>query len=273
MIIFELLNDKGCKPEKKTAKEYSSPCPWCGGDERFVINPDKYDVNGRYVWRKWYWTADSIKLVRELTGASYKKACEILGRNQDWKPGQSNSFSKPAWVPTEHQSPDGLWQKKAEEFVDKCSTELLNHSGALKWLASRGINTVTAKKYKLCWNVGRDGKDSFRMRKAWGLKEITKANGKPKMLWLSVGLVIPCSVEGKVCRMRIQRTTEAIKSGASNYYCIPGLKNNAFVLEPEREGICCCRDRVECHDCGPTCQWNSGGGGLPPNLITMSPNN
>jgi phage/plasmid primase-like uncharacterized protein len=125
MTVLELLHDQGCKPKRKTAKEYGAPCPWCGDDDRFVVSPDKYEGRGQYMCRKCGRRGDNIKLLRELTGVSFEKACDELGINSDWKPGQSKSYSKPAWISTEHQSPDELWRKKEGEFVDQCSAELL----------------------------------------------------------------------------------------------------------------------------------------------------
>jgi len=109
---------------------------------------------------------------------------------------------------------------------------LQKNAEALSWLADRGISLETAVNYRLGWNQGEKGKDIYRPRKSWGLPEEMKENGKPKMLWIPVGLVIPYIIDGVICRLRIRRP-----EGEPRYYVIPGSSMGTMLLGRERRAF------------------------------------
>jgi len=103
-----------------------------------------------------------------------------------------------------------LWQEKAEKFVSRCHEALLDRPLSLDYLAGRGISEDQVRAFRLGVHLGRD-KDSdewlpdFRPWKAWGLKDEKKQNGRPRMLALPAGIVIPClDVVGRVRRIRVR---------------------------------------------------------------------
>jgi len=244
--IQGLLAERGiesCKASNAYGGEYHSPCPWCGGDDRFIVNPDKENGKGQYWCRQCDKGGDNIKLVRELTGASYQEACQRLGV-------QGRHYHRPAplprlpqkqqenWTPQRYAAPATLWQEKATAFVEWAHEQLLKCKETLNWLESRGLNVATVRKYKLGWNPGEtkkngDVKDLYRPRKAWGLPEELKDDGKPRRLWLPRGLVIPYIADGQIHRLRIRRKAD----GGMKYYIIPGSTGKTMVLEPERKAF------------------------------------
>ena len=61
----------------------------------------------------------------------------------------------------------------------------------MEYLAGRGITEEIIVRYGLGWNGGQNGKDVFRSRESWGLSKLANDKGRPKPLWLPMGLVIP----------------------------------------------------------------------------------
>ena len=86
--------------------------------------------------------------------------------------------------------------------------------------------------FRLGWNPGEDGKDIYRNRKAWGLPEILKEDGKPRALWIPRGLVIPCVVDGIIHRIRIRREEDEPR-----YYVIPGSSMSTMVIGHDRRAF------------------------------------
>lgn len=75
-------------------------------------------------------------------------------------------------------------------------------------------------------------KDIYRARKAWGLPEILKDDGRPKVLWIPRGLVIPYIIDGIILRIRIRRP-----EGEPRYYVLPGSSMSTMLLERERRAF------------------------------------
>lgn len=158
------------------------------------------------------------------------------------EPGQSSALSapklRPLTLPGSHldwwegwspdptgYAPEGIWQEKAQALVDYAATELLRAPEHTAWLMARGIDEVTAKAFKLGWIDGKNGKDLFRARAAWGLPPEKREDGTDKPLWIPRGLVIPwCAIDG-VHRVRIRRPT-----GDPRYYVIPGSAMSCFMM-------------------------------------------
>ena len=82
-MLIELLEELGITP-KKTASthggEYHSPCPICGGDDRFCIWPNKElgKVEGAYWCRQCGISGDTIKFCMNFCGLGFKEACSRL---------------------------------------------------------------------------------------------------------------------------------------------------------------------------------------------------
>jgi hypothetical protein len=70
-MITQILERRGFNLKKKTAREYSSACPFCGGQDRFCIWPEE---NRAHCIRGCNWKGDDIQLLRDLEGMSFKEA-------------------------------------------------------------------------------------------------------------------------------------------------------------------------------------------------------
>lgn len=190
-------------------------------------------------------SGDNIQFLIDFEGMSFKDACAYLNIDRvDYRPESHSpsTIKNPPFQPTEHQSPAELWLEKAEKFITWAQEQLKNNQQQLDWLASRGINRTAAEAARLGWNPGENGKDIFRARKAWGLPELLKENGKPRMLWLPRGLVIPYCPPlaevaqgaggGPVQRLRIRRP-----DGDPRYYVVPGSSMSTMVIGADRKAF------------------------------------
>ncbi|MEZ6854218.1 primase-helicase zinc-binding domain-containing protein [Halodesulfovibrio aestuarii] len=195
---------------KQSSTEYSSPCPTCGGRDRFRIYPDQGD-GGTWMCRvcppengQRYSGGDLLQYLRSFRGMEWKEACALIGRepNIGYKPlTPPSSKKRTAYQHKELGDPEERWQSKAEAFVKFAHQHLLANSTQLAYLAKRGIPLEAVKAFKLGWNP----KVLWRERPAWGLKEKLKPDGKTTKLWIPAGIVIPYYREDKLMRIRIRQ--------------------------------------------------------------------
>jgi DNA primase len=196
--------------------EYAGPCPFCGGNDRFRVWPDQ-GTTGRFWCRGCGKTGDGIQFIRDKDGLSYRDACATLGVNPSltWKPGQRSGQA--TWTPREATTPGDAWADRAGAFLETCQKNLAGSSGAdcRSFLTGRGLHPGTIKAAGLGWNT----RDVYADREAWGLSPETKEDGKPRRVWLPVGLVIPHLVAGHVHRLRVRRPDPG---EGPRYVIIPG---------------------------------------------------
>lgn len=64
------------KVKYSSQKEAHAPCPFCGGEDRFIVFSD----TNRAWCRQCNWKGDLIQLLRDREGISYREACRRLGR-------------------------------------------------------------------------------------------------------------------------------------------------------------------------------------------------
>ena len=76
-MITEILEKKGFQLKRKTEGEYSSPCPFCGGEDRYITWPKK---NRAQCIRGCGWRGDDIQLLRDLDNMTFRQAAEATGK-------------------------------------------------------------------------------------------------------------------------------------------------------------------------------------------------
>ena len=82
MNIKDLLKEDNfsCKYIAKTyGGTYSSPCPWCGGEDRFRCWPNQ-DGGGNWLCQKCGRKGGVIKYLTEYRKMNYDDACLFLGK-------------------------------------------------------------------------------------------------------------------------------------------------------------------------------------------------
>lgn len=78
MTILDLMQQR--VPIKKTSArdggEYHSSCLKCGGEDRFMFWP----AAGNFYCRQCEWAGDSITILREIDGLSFRDAAVLVGK-------------------------------------------------------------------------------------------------------------------------------------------------------------------------------------------------
>lgn len=245
MNVLDLAQKRGIELRKASGThggEWHGPCPACGGTDRFHVWPEQNGGRGGYWCRGCELTGDDIQFLRDFEGLSFRDACARLGvtvpqRPDSRRPGQARE-ARPAFQPERRVPPADLWQEKAHKFIDWAETNLAQDQAALAWLAGRGICVETARRYRLGMNVGDAGRDLYRPRKAWGLPDLQRDDGRPRALCIPRGLVIPYVVDSIVYRIRIRRP-EAHRTEAwpAPYYVLPGSSMATMIVGRERRAF------------------------------------
>lgn len=196
--------------------EYHGPCPVCGGRDRFHVWPEQ--GQGSFWCRSCDKGGDLVEFYRWRDGLSYRDACARAGVDARTytpmsAPSIRRSQSTPGFVPAVPAPPDLTWATHAAKFCEWCHVQLLGNDQQLAWLADRGIDGGMVAKYGLGWNPA----DAYRPRQSWGLPVLLREDGRPRKLWLPMGLVIPVYRSGQVVDLRIRQPV-----GEPRYYVVPG---------------------------------------------------
>ena len=77
--IIDLFREQGFEPKKKTAGEWSSTCPACGGTKRCSIWPARGEGRGYYWCRECGAKGGGSQLLRDYAKMSYADACARIG--------------------------------------------------------------------------------------------------------------------------------------------------------------------------------------------------
>ena len=248
--IMTLLQQRGLAPRKVSTHnggEYHSPCPGCGGTDRFHTWPDQKE-GGTYWCRQCNKAGDLIQFLMDFENLSFKEASVRLGReikaHSTYQAPRIPAKDRPKPAATAEELPDHgarppeKWLEKAAAFAKWSREQIQKHPEQLDYLASRGIRPAAVEAHGLGYNPGdENGKDLFRPREAWGLPSAEKRN-----IWIPAGLVIPHAENGQVLRLRIRRP-----EGDPRYYVLPGstmqtmvlgdVKRAAVVVESELDAV------------------------------------
>jgi len=208
-------------PSKSTNKQWSSPCPFCGGTDRFVILPYESTHNGREMpphafcrqCNAWV-TAET--LLQRKEGISWHEAHAIVEGSKsldELTPGSHRYSGKAKQLtPAEVEgSPWQEWQWAARGFARMCKAALWSEVGAkaLQWLRDRGMfdELIDAHDLGFC---------PQDMIVDWG-------TGKKIQLYR--GIVIPYLGEDQLWKLEVRRATNIKKE---RYRTIEGSANALY---------------------------------------------
>lgn len=243
--------------------EYHSPCPACGGDDRFIIQPF-WDGRGRYYCRQCKRHGDSIQFCRDFLGMTFKEAQERVGVHNN---GRHERIQSPEIRAI--KTPAKTWQEKAAEFVEGCSKRLLIDPEAMDFVKQKyGLTPETLSRFQVGWNPEK----RFHRKSEWGIQETENK------LWtcLPKGIVIPSFLsDGALSKIKIRRSdwNEGDRygkyqevEGSSNLMPIYGQCMNevAMIVESELDAMCLCQEVGEFCTCVAL-----GGATKRPDVITV----
>jgi len=180
--------------------EYAGPCPFCGGRDRFRVQPES--PNGPR-WRCHaceddHWN-DVIDFIMRREGMSFADACQYLGAQR------SDGNFKPAkpWQP-KLNPPSIEWQLRALEVVAEFEQALWTPVGsrALDWLHKRGLQDKTLKAAR----IGYNERIRYESLEQWGLPaEVDEKTDKPTLVYIARGIVLPGLVRRIPWYIKIRR--------------------------------------------------------------------
>lgn len=124
MADDHLLNHVPEFPPTTRRKKVSGPCPWCGGEDRFVVFVEQgeentgsyycFDNPGRGCGRG----GDAIDFLEEYHEMSWAEACETLGLEEKLEE-YSGKTEEDRRIETERQAPDAALRVKTWNLVRK----------------------------------------------------------------------------------------------------------------------------------------------------------
>lgn len=201
MSLIELAQELSLSPKRTSSTkggEYHSPCPKCGGKDRFII----WEIKGRYQCRQCNCKGDEIQFCRDFLGLDFKSACSKLGVVKERRCSFSRFFVRPKFVAPSSTIPSETWIEKATTFNADCHKNLLNSPFAIKLLQDRGFSLETIRMFSFGWNP----ENRFLSYSEWGLPISHNEEGREKKLWLPKGLVIPTFLNDRVIKLKIRRS-------------------------------------------------------------------
>ena len=222
MNILDLLKEDKLNPKRVGSThggEYSSPCPWCGGKDRFRAWPDSGN-GGNYWCRKCQKSGGTIRYLMDYRGMSYQDACNLLGSIPS-----SNNKIETLTSNAPNDFPPAKWQAKAEKLVKWAEECLWDHRyfNIPKELNNRGLKDQAIKNARLGWLP----QDSSPGRESWGLPPVIKKDGNQARLRIPAGLIIPCFQNGQIHRLKIRLL---YPENDLRYFILPGSISNPMVL-------------------------------------------
>ncbi len=223
MNLITLAEMAHLKPKRTSSHgggEYHCSCPNCkDGEDRFAIWPNEKSKNcqGRYWCRVCDVKGDAIQFCREFLGLTYRDACKTLNV---YISEVKNHYAKKTAVTLKTLSkPILAWQEKANAFIKWCHQQILKNPSAMEKLFQRGFTENSIAKF----NLGYCPRDIWRPYSDWGLNTELKLNGKPKMIWLPHGLILPWfDTNGKTLKVNIRRHDWHENDNYGKYIKIPG---------------------------------------------------
>ncbi len=231
--LLQLLREKVDPSKIKQASssrpggEYHSPCPLCGGTDRFTVFPgqdggelcQRHGIPGTWSCPRGCGKGgDVISWFMEVEGLSFAEACAELkipleGREQprrSYRPLRvPRREQADAFAPTSHAPPMEQWRIQATKLTTEAHARLLETPAMLRYLAARALPEAAVCAYRLGY-IEAEGKQAdciFRARAAFGLPEKKGAQGKAiRAFRIPRGITIPVWSDEEEClRIRIRR--------------------------------------------------------------------
>jgi DNA primase len=202
-------------------REFTGPCPFCGGIDTFHIQPD-YKEGARWSCQsctqdKW---EDAIGYVMYRDKCDFNTAClklasGVLPETQPVsRPEKSSEISPP---------PETAWQTLAKKSISICQEALWSSNGkkALEYLRhERGLKDDTILTFKLGYSTGyNDG--SFYVPKGITIPCLVKGN----VWYIKVRLIPSEATRCMYCKANIPGPGKCPKCGKENKY--KGVKGNS----------------------------------------------
>jgi len=204
--------DLGDSPAAKTmGGEYKGSCPFCGGKDRFSVQPNRKPYPRFYCRNCTPQGGSVIDYIAKRdnlnpeNGADLAEICRrAMGGELPQGNGQiqaKREYIKPAYIP-----PAEEWQKTAKKIINDSIKRLWEDPkalDALNYLKKRGLTDKTIKHFQLGFSPGYE------------------ENG----VYIARGITIPCLAKDHIWYIKIRK---AAKPGEAKYTMVKGSKPAAI---------------------------------------------
>lgn len=255
-ILRRNLSDSSKLKHISAAKggEWCSPCPVCGGKDRFRCWPSQdggavaqqHGVPGTWWCRQCDQGGDVFDLLKFAEGLEFRAACKELRIELAESSRRIRPLRQPkqeqGWVPTEWKIPSEKWRLQSTKLANEAHDRLLGHEKALAFLAGRGLPIEAVQQYRLGLLQGEDktGKCLYRARTAFDLPAKKNSDGTKTRtsLWIPRAFTIPLWHPGwqqpdEVHRVRLRRRSGDLGENDRKYLLLEGSGQAPMVLLPE----------------------------------------
>jgi|GEM_PF-1808720 len=189
---------------RKSANEYAGPCPWCGGNDRFIVWPNE-GASGRFYCRRCQMKGNGCDLGRD----GYSGSSETSNRRHRHL---RNPLARSSLDPKE---PDlKKWANAARLFVESLKGRNSKQLSCI--LNQRHISEETAEKYGITWNAF----DRFDEAGHWGIES-------NKKVCIPAGLIIPVIRDDSTVSLTVRCANRA---KFPKYMLVKGSRNDCLVL-------------------------------------------
>lgn len=221
MSLLEHIPTKLRKVATTGGGEYKGPCPWCGGNDRFSVSPEKGET-GLWICRQCERSGDGIDFLRMYHNRSFEDACRVLGVGHKVQREKAPSVPSQDWGDVA-DSPCAEWQSRAIALIRQCESWLWSEKGerALSWLRGRGLRDETIRAGRFGYNVV----DRHEKPSLWGIRH-------DKDIWIPRGITIPWVLNGEVWRLNVRRP-----AGEPKYAGPAGSSNGLYLAYLIRPGF------------------------------------
>lgn len=211
--------------------EYHSPCPLCGGNDRFAVFPEqeggelcqKHGLKGTWSCvRGCGKGGDLLSWMQEIEGMTFRAACEALGIEREgrerWRAyrplRRPDQHEAQHFAPRDYALPAEKWRQAATKLAWDAYLRLGQSPMIQKYLAHRGLPQAAIDSYGLGYieGEGKTGDCIFRSRTAFGLPEKSGRDGRPvRAFRIPRGITIPVwsgypvSEKKEALRIRVRR--------------------------------------------------------------------
>ena len=170
-----------------SGEELTGACPFCGGRDRFNVQPQKQRWLCRHCTEgKW---RDVIAFVMLRDSCDFKTACLTLqGDYPSHLPARTVAHVTPPPAPRPIVLPQQDWQAALLRIIERSQHDLLQADAAQAYLARRGLTDRTITRFRLGYSHGY------------------KQDG----IWVARGILIPCVVQGQVWYIKIRRLPDDV---------------------------------------------------------------
>lgn len=201
--------------------EWAGPCPFCGGKDRFHVQPG-HPKGGRWMCRgcgegRWH---DDIDYIKRRDGVDFRTACERLGRSLEGRtsrkaaPQKARQFTPAAPAAEQAKGPPTIkWQQGAHDYCTRCEDTLWGKAGKAgrDYLASRGLT------HESVIAAAGLGYNPQPYREQWGQYDVS----------LPPGIVIPWLIRGEYWNVNMRN----LGSGSGKYKRAVGSINSVYRVQ------------------------------------------